>query len=219
MLTSRWCRTYPSLQAYVPAQLGCVPAEMSSRTLCRTAFPWSRASSNGSGRGAGWFGGLMGSSEAKTDHPEIAASNDPNARAASLRFVRLISATTLSHSIMALVECQPPPALPRAHPSKTPRKSSISRAHRAALGAPGCDITATRVRFRRGSLRWRRRKSRRARELGGAGDGVRTRDIQLGKLTLYQLSYARRVGAMVARWLAVGEGARRRGWRELSMRR
>ncbi len=25
----------------------------------------------------------------------------------------------------------------------------------------------------------------------GAGDGVRTRDIQLGKLTLYQLSYAR----------------------------
>ena len=26
---------------------------------------------------------------------------------------------------------------------------------------------------------------------GGAGNGVRTRDIQLGKLTLYQLSYAR----------------------------
>jgi hypothetical protein len=25
----------------------------------------------------------------------------------------------------------------------------------------------------------------------GAGDGVRTRDIQLGKLTLYQLSYSR----------------------------
>jgi hypothetical protein len=25
----------------------------------------------------------------------------------------------------------------------------------------------------------------------GAGNGVRTRDIQLGKLTLYQLSYAR----------------------------
>ena len=29
------------------------------------------------------------------------------------------------------------------------------------------------------------------RELGGAGDGTRTHDIQLGKLTLYQLSYAR----------------------------
>ena len=27
--------------------------------------------------------------------------------------------------------------------------------------------------------------------LCGAGDGVRTRDIQLGKLTLYQLSYSR----------------------------
>jgi len=25
----------------------------------------------------------------------------------------------------------------------------------------------------------------------GAGDGIRTRDIQLGKLTLYQLSYTR----------------------------
>src|SRR6266508_6309343 len=28
-------------------------------------------------------------------------------------------------------------------------------------------------------------------EKSGAGNGVRTRDIQLGKLTLYQLSYAR----------------------------
>jgi hypothetical protein len=27
--------------------------------------------------------------------------------------------------------------------------------------------------------------------LPGAGNGIRTRDIQLGKLTLYQLSYAR----------------------------
>src|SRR5690606_15374190 len=27
--------------------------------------------------------------------------------------------------------------------------------------------------------------------LSGAGDGARTRDIQLGKLTLYQLSYSR----------------------------
>ena len=26
---------------------------------------------------------------------------------------------------------------------------------------------------------------------GGAGNGVRTRDIQLGRLTLYQLSYSR----------------------------
>ena len=28
---------------------------------------------------------------------------------------------------------------------------------------------------------------------GGAGNGVRTRDIQLGRLTLYQLSYSRMV--------------------------
>ena len=27
--------------------------------------------------------------------------------------------------------------------------------------------------------------------MGGAGNGIRTRDFQLGKLTLYQLSYAR----------------------------
>ena len=30
-----------------------------------------------------------------------------------------------------------------------------------------------------------------SRDLYGAGDGDRTHDIQLGKLTLYQLSYAR----------------------------
>jgi hypothetical protein len=29
------------------------------------------------------------------------------------------------------------------------------------------------------------------REFDGAGDGIRTRDPQLGKLMLYQLSYAR----------------------------
>jgi hypothetical protein len=28
--------------------------------------------------------------------------------------------------------------------------------------------------------------------MGGAGNGIRTRDFQLGKLTLYQLSYARK---------------------------
>jgi hypothetical protein len=28
--------------------------------------------------------------------------------------------------------------------------------------------------------------------VSGAGDGIRTRDIQLGKLTLYQLSYSRK---------------------------
>ena len=27
--------------------------------------------------------------------------------------------------------------------------------------------------------------------MAGAGNGIRTRDFQLGKLTLYQLSYAR----------------------------
>ena len=28
--------------------------------------------------------------------------------------------------------------------------------------------------------------------MDGAGNGIRTRDFQLGKLTLYQLSYARK---------------------------
>jgi hypothetical protein len=31
----------------------------------------------------------------------------------------------------------------------------------------------------------------------GAGDGIRTRDIQLGKLTLYQLSYTRSYSANI----------------------
>ncbi len=34
-------------------------------------------------------------------------------------------------------------------------------------------------------------KSSPTKGLGGAGEGTRTLDIQLGKLTLYQLSYAR----------------------------
>jgi hypothetical protein len=36
---------------------------------------------------------------------------------------------------------------------------------------------------------WRERKMERAQN--GAGDGVRTRDPELGKLVLYQLSYTR----------------------------
>ena len=36
---------------------------------------------------------------------------------------------------------------------------------------------------------------RRWKPASGAGDGIRTRDIQLGKLTLYQLSYSRAGGA------------------------
>ena len=38
---------------------------------------------------------------------------------------------------------------------------------------------------------------------GGAGDGVRTRDIQLGRLTLCQLSYSRRRGRVYQHLLAV----------------
>ena len=45
----------------------------------------------------------------------------------------------------------------------------------------------------------------------GAGEGTRTLDIQLGKLTLYQLSYARSLGsrgrlARGAGWVKVGRG-------------
>ena len=39
----------------------------------------------------------------------------------------------------------------------------------------------------RSGQRWHMQLAKEA----GAGDGNRTRDIQLGKLTLYQLSYAR----------------------------
>src|SRR5690606_16791783 len=48
-------------------------------------------------------------------------------------------------------------------------------------------------------------------EAAGAGDGIRTRDIQLGKLTLYRLSYSRAVERPRARkrWDAPG-GLRRR---------
>ena len=41
----------------------------------------------------------------------------------------------------------------------------------------------------------------------GAGNGTRTRDIKLGKLALYQLSYARRVGSNRDFNLAEGPGA------------
>ena len=40
-----------------------------------------------------------------------------------------------------------------------------------------------------------------------AGNGTRTHDIQLGKLTLYQLSYTRRAPG----WLTVESTPRRRG--------
>ena len=52
------------------------------------------------------------------------------------------------------------------------------------------------------------RNSAPAKELHGAGEGTRTLDIQLGKLTLYQLSYARS-GRLGAAW--GGKGTRREG--------
>src|SRR5690606_13100842 len=39
----------------------------------------------------------------------------------------------------------------------------------------------------------------------GAGDGIRTRDIQLGKLTLYQLSYSRALHLGTPAALLIGE--------------
>jgi hypothetical protein len=48
------------------------------------------------------------------------------------------------------------------------------------------------------SKRAARRYATRSRfDQGGAGDGIRTRDIQLGRLALYQLSYSRPCGAIV----------------------
>ena len=41
----------------------------------------------------------------------------------------------------------------------------------------------------------------------GAGDAIRTRDIQLGRLALYQLSYARNFGG--ERWIRTIEGKSR----------
>ena len=41
-----------------------------------------------------------------------------------------------------------------------------------------------------------------AAELLGAGDGIRTRDQELGKLLLYQLSYARSGGSAIVALLA-----------------
>ena len=43
----------------------------------------------------------------------------------------------------------------------------------------------------------------------GAGDGIRTRDIQLGKLTLYQLSYTRALRLRLAGGGAVRHRRRR----------
>jgi hypothetical protein len=42
-----------------------------------------------------------------------------------------------------------------------------------------------------------------SRPLSGAGNGVRTRDIKLGKLALYQLSYARIINKLTTRTFPV----------------
>ena len=36
--------------------------------------------------------------------------------------------------------------------------------------------------------------------MNGAGDGIRTRDIDLGKVALYQLSYSRETGSPILLW-------------------
>jgi hypothetical protein len=52
------------------------------------------------------------------------------------------------------------------------------------------------------------RKPRRSGAFNGADDGARTRDPQLGKLMLYQLSYVRSVGPKIAKSvLKLGPGA------------
>jgi hypothetical protein len=54
--------------------------------------------------------------------------------------------------------------------SSLPRKCSTAELRGPKIGAPLAALT---------------------RETVGAGDEIRTRDIQLGRLTLYQLSYSR----------------------------
>ncbi len=74
------------------------------------------------------------------------------------------------------VECQPPREALLAAVRETAGKLHFA----ALLATPDRDITATRVRFGSGRLGARRRNSRQTRNLGGAGEGVRTLDIQLG---------------------------------------
>ena len=50
----------------------------------------------------------------------------------------------------------------------------------------------------------------------GAGDGIRTRDQELGKLRLYQLSYARSPGGRRSYNRAGGAGASRYGCQAFS---
>ena len=52
---------------------------------------------------------------------------------------------------------------------------------------------------RRASCPVKKTPTQEGRRQGGAGDGIRTRDIQHGKLMLYQLSYSRR-GAGCNQW-------------------
>jgi hypothetical protein len=57
-------------------------------------------------------------------------------------------------------------------------------------------------------LRSRQQKTRRSGAFLGADDGARTRDPQLGKLMLYQLSYVRAIGPKIPQsGLKFGPGA------------
>src|SRR5207244_7120689 len=79
----------------------------------------------------------------------------------------------------------------RAHPRpRTCPQTLPARSHRRVPAAPPGREALTR--------RPPREKPRYSGLSGGAGDGIRTRDPQLGKLMLYQLSYTRAVAPILA---------------------
>ncbi len=95
---------------------------------------------------------------------------------------------------------RPRPYQGRALPTELPGRENVDRApSRRVLALRSSAVQE--VRLRRSSLRLRRSGARstfsraspafRQRRHSRAGDGNRTRDVQLGRLMLYQLSYSR----------------------------
>jgi hypothetical protein len=126
-------------------------------------------------------------------------------------------------SLSGRLRNRPPRAAPHGRAAPTgslpnPCQRECQRTYRLQPPFCGDDLLAIHLQCMRETLAKKRVRQQRAAARGGrsgAGNGVRTRDIQLGKLTLYQLSYARiadqQYNQSAARRQSAGRPGRRHG--------
>src|SRR5262245_41855612 len=86
---------------------------------------------------------------------------------------------------------------PRRTPS-LPRVRAASRRARHMEAAPRFELGMT-VLQTVALATWLCRRKNAAKREGGAGNGIRTRDVHLGKVVLYQLSYSRSMALRMVR--------------------